>query len=78
VKIIHTRCPACGSKPAFMHQNIDDVRKKVCERCGVQLVVTGSEGEDDPISSPVRELCFLTEAEQADARRLIESVVGKE
>ena len=78
MKIIHTRCTSCGSTPAFMHQKLDDVRMKECERCGVKLTVTGTEGEDDPAQKPARELRFLTKDEQRRARTLIESAIGKE
>lgn len=74
--IIRTECKKCGSKNAFMNQPLATVKAKVCELCGIPLAVIGSEGADDPPPKPLREVVYLTKKEQADARRLIESVGG--
>lgn len=66
------RCTNCGSTHVFQNQSLTACREKVCERCGIKLTVTGSEGQSDPPTVPARELVYLTNKEQETAKRLLE------
>ena len=72
MKLVRMRCTSCGSLHSFFNQELDACRLKVCERCGIKLTVTSSEGQVDPAPvGPMRERRILTARETHEARRLL-------
>jgi hypothetical protein len=81
VKVVYMRCSSCHSTHAFMNQDLDMCRLKVCERCNIKLTVVRSEGQIDPVPMPDRERVKQTEdvtkKEAETAKRLLVAAFEK-